>query len=657
MDMSSTATLTKTEGAPSGAPQKVSLSSILDNPRLPSPPAVVLQIVDKASRPDCNADEILALLGQDSGLCCQVLKTVNSGLYGLSKPVGSLKQAVALLGMRPLRSLVLSLALPAIRTPDKDDLILKYWQESVAGAVIARELARFARRKESEDDLVAGLLRDLGMLVLREAFPGDYRGLWARCSQKWAQRQCDEERETFGVDHAEISAGLLHGWNLPPEIYMPIRFHHDPESFTDAARPDLERAWVLCFASKVAMLDGKSPKMVSELLKIAEARFAMNQASLIKFLGTVMPAIQEFAALLKVDMGTMPNYAGIIATGCQELIRLTVESSRTPPPTPLPAGSKLRASNIDDLAGERTRINKGMRDTNPGQAPAAGTLLDFDIGWLNKVPEGGFHLHGYEIKQILGRGGMGVVFKAYDPQLARFAAVKMMTPQHLVSADSRVRFQREARAAAGMQHENVVTIYAVSEVNGLPYLVMEYLPGTTLHDRVEKEGALPLEDVISYGRQIAAGLHAAHQRRIIHRDIKPANILLSQDKSSIKITDFGLARALDETRQSQDGMMIGTPLFMAPEQFSGVSVDHRADLFSLGSVLYTLCAGKTPFRGESVLVLMKQVSTATPVPLRSVRPDASAWLVNVINKLLAKLPASRYQTAAEVVQAFAKQAG
>jgi serine/threonine-protein kinase len=104
-------------------------------------------------------------------------------------------------------------------------------------------------------------------------------------------------------------------------------------------------------------------------------------------------------------------------------------------------------------------------------------------------------------------------------------------------------------------------------------------------------------------------------------------------------------------------MMIGTPLFMEPEQFSGVSVDHRADLFSLGSVLYTLCAGKTPFRGESVLVLMKQVSTATPVPLRSARPDAPAWLVNVINKLLAKLPASRYQTAAEVVQAFAKQAG
>src|SRR5207302_3325936 len=144
---------------------------------------------------------------------------------------------------------------------------------------IARELARFARRKESEDDLVAGLLRDLGMVVLREAFPEDYRGLWTRCAQTWAQRQCDEERETFGVDHAEVSAGLLNSWNLPAEIYLPIRFHHNPECYTGAAQPLLDRAWVLCFASKVAMLDGNSPNMVAELLQIAKSRFAMEQST------------------------------------------------------------------------------------------------------------------------------------------------------------------------------------------------------------------------------------------------------------------------------------------------------------------------------------------------------------------------------------------
>src|SRR5262249_43826343 len=152
----------------------------------------------------------------------------NSGLYGLAKPVGSLKQAVMMLGIRPLRSLVLSLALPAIGTPDKDELILKYWQESVAGAVIARELAAFLRRKDSEDDLVAGLLRDIGILVLREAFKEDYRTLWQRHGAQWSQRQCEIEKDAFGVDHTEISAGLLSDWNLPAEVCVPIRHHHAP---------------------------------------------------------------------------------------------------------------------------------------------------------------------------------------------------------------------------------------------------------------------------------------------------------------------------------------------------------------------------------------------------------------------------------------------
>src|SRR5262249_2093640 len=158
-------------------------------------------------------------------------------------------------------------------------------------------------------------------------------------------------------------------------------------------------------------------------------------------------------------------------------------------------------------------------------------------------------------------------FKAYDPLLDRFAAVKMMMPQHLVSGDARERFQREARAVAGIQHENVVTIYAVSEVNGLPYLVMEYLPGTNLQDRVEQAGALRMRDVIAFGRQIATGLQAAHARRVIHRDIKPANIMLGSVPGTVKITDFGLARVMDQARLSQDGTVVGTPLYMAPEQF------------------------------------------------------------------------------------------
>ena len=266
-------------------------------------------------------------------------------------------------------------------------------------------------------------------------------------------------------------------------------------------------------------------------------------------------------------------------------------------------------------------------------------------------PEG-FRLNDYQVREILGRGGMGVVFKAYDPSLERFAAIKMMTPQNLVMSEARERFQREARAVAAIQHENVVTIYAVSEVHNLPYLVMEYLPGLTLEDRLIKEGPLPLTDIVQYGRKLAAGLHAAHQRNVIHRDIKPANVLLGRDAGTVKITDFGLARCKTKSRLSQEGMVVGTPLYMAPEQFTGLNVDHRADLFSLGSLLYTLCAGKPPFEGPTVLEVMRQVSTITPQPLRYRRPEVPLWLGNLINRLLVKNSAKRFQTAVEVMQAF-----
>ncbi len=497
---------------------------------------------------------------------------------------------------------------------------------------------------------MAGLLRDLGILVLREAFPKEYRALWASSAKDWAQRQCDLEKETFGVDHTEISAGLLNSWNLPVEISHPIRFHHNPEGCADAAKAIQNRAWVLSFASKVATLGSNSSRPVSELLHIAQRHFGMDQGALIKFLAKVMPAIREFASLLKVDIGNIPNYSGIIAAGCQELVRLSVETTRTPLPTESAADSGPGAAK----AFGQTRVHRPQRATDNTPADD-GTLADFNVTFLDKVGPGGFRLNGYEVKEILGRGGMGVVFKAYDPLLDRFAAVKMMTPQYLVQSESRERFKREARAVAAIQHENVVTIYAVSEVNGLPYLVMEYLPGTTLQDRVDKDGRLPLADVIQYGRKLAAGLQAAHDRRVIHRDIKPANVLLGREPGTVKITDFGLARVSDEARLSQEGMVVGTPLYMAPEQFTGVSVDHRADLFSLGSLLYTLITGKPPFNGDTVMVVMRQVSLGTPQPLRLARPETPLWLANVINKLLAKLPAARFQTASEVVQAFDKE--
>ena len=350
---------------------------------------------------------------------------------------------------------------------------------------------------------------------------------------------------------------------------------------------------------------------------------------------------------MKVEIGACPNYAGIMAAGCQELVRLSVESTVVP----RPADDSQRNSGLPVDTTIVTSPSRAATASAPKPGgDSAPTRPEFETSWLDALPAGGGRLNGYDIEATIGRGGMGVVLRAYDPALDRRVAIKMLRPEGMIMTEGRARFQQEARAVAAVQHENVVAIYAVSEVHGMPYLVMEFVAGMSLQDRIDREGRLPLADLIRYGRQIASGLHAAHRRRIIHRDIKPANILIAAESASAKITDFGLARVEDQARLSRAGALIGTPQYMAPEQFGADNIDHRADLFSLGSLLYTSCAGKPPFLGETVLSLMNQITNKTPAPLRSLRPDVPVWLADLISKLHAKAPALRYQSAADVVR-------
>jgi eukaryotic-like serine/threonine-protein kinase len=191
----------------------------------------------------------------------------------------------------------------------------------------------------------------------------------------------------------------------------------------------------------------------------------------------------------------------------------------------------------------------------------------------------------YEVLEILGRGGFGIVMRAFDEALQRVVAVKVLAPQLAATSAARKRFLREARSSAKVRHENVVQVYAV-EAEPLPYLVMEFIPGETLEQRLNRTGPLETAEVLEIGRQIAEGLTAAHDMGLIHRDIKPANILLEAGpQARVKTTDFGLARTADDASLTQSGVIAGTPMFMSPEQARGERVDARADLFSLGSVL------------------------------------------------------------------------
>jgi serine/threonine protein kinase len=254
----------------------------------------------------------------------------------------------------------------------------------------------------------------------------------------------------------------------------------------------------------------------------------------------------------------------------------------------------------------------------------------------------------YEIVGLLGRGGMGIVFKAFEAPLNRYVAIKLLAPLYLGSGAAKQRFVREARSSASVMHENVVGIHAISEWQGVPYLVMTFVRGESLQKRIAHRGALSLREVLRIGLQVAQGLAAAHAQGLMHRDIKPANILLESEVERVKITDFGLARAVDDIRLTGSDTLLGTPEYMSPEQARDEPLDYRTDLFSLGSVLYEACTGRSPFRAATGYGAIRKVIDHSPPPLRDLNPEMPQWLEVVLSRLLAKQPAERYQSAAEV---------
>jgi serine/threonine protein kinase len=301
----------------------------------------------------------------------------------------------------------------------------------------------------------------------------------------------------------------------------------------------------------------------------------------------------------------------------------------------------------DDHWAGAARRYLGAEPTNVHEpSPSAVESLEFltPSDW----PDSLGRLGTYEVKGVLGRGGMGVVLKAFDPALNRNVAIKVLSASLASCGAARRRFLREARAAAAVVHEHVVAVYAVVETAGLPFLVMEYVPGRSLQDRLEKEGPLSLPEVLRIGMQTAAGLAAAHAQGLVHRDVKPANILLENSVERVRLSDFGLARAAADAGVTQSGVVSGTPHYMAPEQARGETTDHRADLFSLGSTLYAMCTGHPPFRADSPLAVLRRVSDHDPRPLREINPEVPAWLESIVTKLHAKDPAQRYPCASDV---------
>ena len=261
----------------------------------------------------------------------------------------------------------------------------------------------------------------------------------------------------------------------------------------------------------------------------------------------------------------------------------------------------------------------------------------------------------YELLAVVGRGGMGVVLRGTDTQLCRPVAIKLLNRALSSSDTARRRFLRQARAAAAINHPHVVTIYAVEEFRGTPLIVMEFVPGCTLRERIQRAGRLPPLEVLRISTQVAAGLAAAHAQGVIHRDVKPGNIMIEEPLDRAKLTDFGVARAAaDQVELTARGAAVGTPAYMAPEQVRGEKIDARADLFGLGCVIYAMCVGHSPFHGRNTWEIARRVNELEPRPLHEQDPTVPEFLSDIVARLLQKNPDERFQSAAEVADLLSR---
>lgn len=358
-----------------------------------------------------------------------------------------------------------------------------------------------------------------------------------------------------------------------------------------------------------------------------------------------MSTSEQTIFLAAIDIDDLQERAEYLATACGDNARLRAKvealleaherSGEFLDQPAVPFASP--GSEVDDVRGSGTFQSSQI-----------------ELSFLEASTEPGSlgRLMHYEVQEVIGRGGCGIVLRARDSKLQRVVAMKVMAPELATTSPARKRFLREARATAAVRHENVVNIFSVEEAP-IPFLVMEYIDGENLQQCLNRTGPLDPHRVVEIGRQIASGLAAAHAKGLIHRDIKPANVLLERGTGAVKITDFGLARSVDDASLTQSGVIAGTPLYMSPEQALGRNIDQRSDLFSLGSLLYVLCSGRPPFRAPTTFAVIKRVVEDDPRPIHEVLADVPDWLEQIIRRLHAKAPEERFRSAREVADLLA----
>ncbi len=317
---------------------------------------------------------------------------------------------------------------------------------------------------------------------------------------------------------------------------------------------------------------------------------------------------------------------------------------------------RVLAANDDDWQKASRVLSMADGDEWPDLSPVDDRPVVWNESMVKQLldppthPEMLGRLGRYEIERLIGSGGMGIVSKAHDTELNRPVAIKLLAPYLAGNGSARKRFAREARAAAGVVDDHVVPIHNVDSESEPPYLVMQYVAGGSLQEKLDRDGPLDVAEVLRIGLQTAKGLAAAHAQGLIHRDVKPSNILLDEGVERALLTDFGLARAENDACLTRSGFHPGTPHYMSPEQVRGESIDARSDLFGLGCVMYALCTGHPPFRAETSYAVLRRTTDDEPRSIRELNSDVPEWLEAIVMKLLSKSPDDRFGSAAEVAE-------
>ncbi|HKQ23914.1 MAG TPA: protein kinase [Burkholderiales bacterium] len=321
------------------------------------------------------------------------------------------------------------------------------------------------------------------------------------------------------------------------------------------------------------------------------------------------------------------------------------DPTRDPNTSAAVSGEAGDASPVDP---DQTRIQPAFGESLPRSSQAAAEARYTTTTTYKQVGR-------YQIMERIGKGAMASVYKAYDPSIDRTLAIKFLHQDLCVEEEHRIRFLREAKAAGGLSHPNIVTIYDVGEIEGRPYIAMELLDGVTLSEVMKPGVGLPSRDVAIVALQLARALDYAHSKGIFHRDIKPSNLMQLKGGNTIKVTDFGIAHvAGGDHQQTQVGTVLGTPHYMSPEQAMGEAVDGRSDLFSAGVVIYQLLTGRVPFEAASLVTLAHKIAKEQPTPISKLRGDAAPALRRIAERCLMKDPAKRFQSGDELASALSK---